>query len=166
MKKFLSIIAISLITFGVSAQITAPTKQMTRHTVCKGCSGTQADTATNTGTAYDTIVLNLPYRNASIEVQCTKISGTLGGILKVQVANVNTLTTGPSWKTLTDTATVSNTTGTKSYYFELPGAAQLNNTGTLKNNVPSTLPYCIYRILWTGTGTMSGSMKAWFVGRQ
>lgn len=158
MKNFLSIIAISLLCFTAAAQVNSPVQQMPgKVRALKG------DTITNTGTVYDSIVLNLSYNAASIEVQCTKISGTLGGILKVQALNKMTAT--PSWTTLSDTATVTNTSGTKSYFFRLPGAAQANNAGTLKNNVPYFLDFYVYRILWTGTGTMSGSMKSYFVGR-
>lgn len=136
------------------AQTNSPVQQMPGHV-----RGLKGDTVTNTGTVYDSVILKLNYSAASIEVQCTKISGTLGGILKVQALNQMSAT--PSWTTLTDTATVTNTAGMKAYLFQLPGANWVNNAGVLKNGTPASLPYYIYRILWTGTGTMSGSMKSY-----
>lgn len=170
MKKFI-LISIAIFSISAVAQVNSPVQQMLGYAPgagvagggCYHCGGTKADTVTNTGFAYDSIVLNMSYNVASIEVQCTKISGTLGGTLKVQA--LNKMTSTPSWITLNDTATVTNTSGTKSYFFQLPGPQRLDNTATQNYPVPPFLPFYIYRVLWTGTGTMSGSMKAYFVGR-
>lgn len=153
-------------------QTTSPVHQMFRPPLgFAGVSGTSADTITNTGTAYDSINLLLAYRTGVIEVQCTKISGTLAGTLKIQAAIANGYATGPSWITLQDTATVTNTSGTKSYFFQLPGTQRLDNAASGSGTVsvwpvPPVLPYYIYRVLWTGSGTMVGSMKSYACLRQ
>lgn len=158
-KTLLLIIALGLFIVG-SAQVSSPVIQMKGHV-----HAITGDTITNTGTVYDSIALNLSYSCATIEVQCTKISGTLGGTLKLQVCNKTGLSTVPNWTTLQDTATVTNTAGSKSYFFQLPGIQSKANDGIFTWPVPPFLPYYCYRILWTGTGTMSGSMKSYFVGR-
>lgn len=161
MKKFLSIISISLLCLSAAAQTATPVQQM------KGSvRGIKGDTITNTGTVYDSIILNLPYRCGGIEVQCTKISGTLGGQLTLQASIKQNGTIATSWLTLQDSVTVTNTSGAKSYFFPLPGVQRLANDAKFTEPTPPLIPYYIYRILWTGTGTMSGSMKSYAVLRQ
>lgn len=158
MKKIFAIAIFSLLTLGLAAQVNSPVQQW-----LGAVHGKLGDTITNTGTAYDSIVLNLNYSSAQIEVQVTKISGTLGGQLTIQGANKPLTTTSTAvWTTLNDSITVSNTSGEKSYYFGLPTWALPKNGKTgLTQPTPLTLPYYCYRILWTGTGTMSGSMKTY-----
>ena len=159
MKKVLALAIIATLTIfscrTAKAQTSNPVHQM-----LGSVRGLLGDTVTNTGTGYDSIILNQNYSNGLIEVQCTKISGTLGGVLKIQACN----TTGPltnfsHWNTLNDSATVTNTTGEKSYYFQIPSFRQ--GTAGITQPVATELPYYIYRILWTGTGTMSGSIKSY-----
>lgn len=96
------------------------------------------DTVTNTGTAYLSLKLS-GYYAVSIQVNVTKISGTLGGTIVLQGSLDGTnYVTIPSSGSLT----VTNVT----------------SQGYLWNYANS--PYLYYRVLATGTGTMSGIISA------
>ncbi len=89
----------------------------------------------------------------------------MGGKLTIQ--GTNKLFVTGAWKTLNDTITVGTGSGTIAYYFQLPSYQTVTPTtsSTLRLPTPYFLPYAYYRIVWTGTGTMSGSMKSYFLGR-
>jgi hypothetical protein len=104
------------------------------------------DTITNTGTDYVSLTLNGWYQTVSIQVRCTKLSGTIAGTVTLQGSNdgtnfvtVNTAYTQGVSSTLTCT---NQTTNTK--VFVVIGA-----------------PYKYYRLSWTGSGTMAGTLRGY-----
>jgi hypothetical protein len=111
--------------------------------------GQATDTVTNTGTDYAQLLTNNKYDLVTITGVFTKISGTLGGTATLQGSNDGTnfesVNTGVMWNASASAAyTVTNTTGSQV------------NTWHLKGN-----PFKYYRISWTGTGTMVGSIKGY-----
>jgi hypothetical protein len=135
MKKilFLSMIAVCLSVINVSAQ-----------TSLYGTNGYVRDTVTNTGAKVLFTRVTGGQAYISIQVDITKISGTLGGTLTIVASNdgvtyydIGNLTTENR-----DTAyTVTNTASQGYIYRCKPG-------------------FKYYGVRWTGTGTMSGSFVA------
>lgn len=103
-----------------------------------------SDTATNTGTTYLQITLNNYYEKVSFQPVVTKISGTAGGTVTLQgsIDGTNYVTVNTSYSTA-QTMSVSNTT-----------------TNTALLTVTSS-PYRYYRLSYTGTGTMSCTLKGY-----
>ena len=96
------------------------------------------DTVTNTGTAYLSLKLT-GYYTVSIQVNVTKISGTLGGTIVLQ----------------------GSLDGTN--YVTIPSSSSLTVTNVASQGylwTYSNSPYLYYRVLATGTGTMSGIISA------
>jgi len=106
----------------------------------------KSDTVTNTatGTVQCRILKDLPTVNTTIQVNVTKISGTVGGTISLQGS-----LDGTNWKALntaetqTALATITATDATNSYHWRLTGS-----------------PFLYYRVSWTGTGTMAASFSA------
>jgi len=144
MKKFynilLSIALVALAVVGVQAQSVTFYQPLG--------SNLTIDTVANTGTTYVSTTSRLKndghYTNTVIQVNVTKISGTVGGTISLQ-GSVD----GTNWKALntaetqTALATVTATDATNSYHWRLNGS-----------------PFQFYRVSWTGTGTMSASFGA------
>lgn len=106
-----------------------------------GANGLTRDTVTNTATK---ILANRPpvYTMAiTIQVDITKISGTLGGTLTPVVSNDGTTYYSVSSTTSRDTA------------YTVPDAS-----GGYAYNMP--LGWRYYGVRWTGSGTMAGSFTA------
>jgi hypothetical protein len=95
------------------------------------------------GTALPTAVVN-PALSTTIQVNITKISGTVAGTVTLQGSldgtNYNTATSGALAITATYTAT---------------DVASQSKSWVIVNN-----PYRYYRVTWTGAGTMAASMSA------
>jgi hypothetical protein len=105
-----------------------------------------SDTVTNTATVYLTspqVNFNKG-ANTTVQVNVTKISGTVGGTISLQGSidgtNFKALNTPD---TQTALATVTATDATNVYHWRLAGN-----------------PFTYYRVSWTGTGTMSASFTA------
>jgi hypothetical protein len=106
----------------------------------------QSDTVSNTGTGtvQCRVLRDVPTVNTTIQVNVTKISGTVGGTISLQGS-----LDGTNWKALntaetqTALATVTATDATNVYHWRLNGS-----------------PFLYYRVSWTGTGTMSASFSA------
>jgi hypothetical protein len=105
-----------------------------------------SDTVTNTATIYLTSPQINPNKGLSttVQVNVTKISGTVGGTISLQGSldgtNFKALNTA---ETQTALATVTATDATNVYHWRLNGN-----------------PFLYYRVSWTGTGTMSASFTA------
>lgn len=138
MKKLIFILLAGLVAFSASAQVADFYQPLgTNLTI---------DTVTNTGTSYVTTRkmadLNVTY--TTIQVNVTKISGTVGGTISLQGSldgtNFKALNTA---ETQTALATVTATDATNVYHWRLNGS-----------------PFLYYRVSWTGTGTMAASFGA------
>lgn len=97
-----------------------------------------SDTVVNTATEYLTLNLRNNYKNLVIQPVVTKISGTAGGTITLEVSNdgVNYVTISSSYSDA-QTLSVSNVT-TNTKLFKVTGS-----------------PYYYYRLKYAGTGTMS-----------
>jgi hypothetical protein len=106
----------------------------------------QSDTVTNTatGTVQCRLLRDVAVTNTTVQVNVTKISGTVGGTISLQGS-----LDGTNWRALntvdtqTALATVTAADATASYHWRLSGS-----------------PFLFYRVSWTGTGTMSASFSA------
>lgn len=131
MKKFLLIAVLGFVTAFASNNVQA---QVSLY----GSNGYVRDTVSNTGVKYLTSVTPVPagftYRaTVTVQVDITKISGTLGGTLIPVGSN-----DGVSFYALTGSLTV----------------ADIASQGIV---FACTTGYKHYGVKWTGTGTMSGS---------
>jgi hypothetical protein len=106
------------------------------------------DTCTNTATAFVTTreVIDTEAKSTVIQVNVTKISGTVGGTISLlgslDGVNYKAIVVNESQTAL---ATITATDATTSYHWRLTGS-----------------PYRFYRVSWTGTGTMSASFAAMY----
>lgn len=103
---------------------------------------------TNTGTATVTATINNSYETATIQAVFTKTSGTLGGTATLQAS-----LDGTNYTTVATQATVA-------------GASTYTVTDVASQNVQFIInkaPYKYYRVSWTGTGTMVGTMAAYIL---
>jgi len=101
------------------------------------------DTIVNTGSCSKIITATAGYNAIAIQPVFTKGTGTIGGtsILYGSLDGVNYVATG-------DTLTMTN---------------QTTNTAIF---VHATTPYCFYKLVTTGTGTMNGRLKVWYTLRK
>jgi hypothetical protein len=113
-----------------------------------------ADTVVNTATKACSLKTVHSYKQISIQAVITKISGTVGGTLTLlgsidgtNYINVDTATFVNSGLAATYTAT--NTTGAQSKVW------------IINNN-----PYLWFKLSYTGTGTMSASLKGYLLPRE
>jgi hypothetical protein len=104
-----------------------------------------SDTVTNTGVVYLTSPRMVGAKETTtVQVNVTKISGTVGGTISLQGSvdgtNFKALNTA---ETQTALATITATDATNVYHWRLTGN-----------------PFLYYRVSWTGTGTMAASFTA------
>ncbi len=107
--------------------------------------GLYLDTVVNAGAKSATVQVNGYMKTVAVQVTVTKISGTVGGtaVLQGSLDGVNYYNvTGASSFTLTDVA----------------------NQGTAWSLVDPG--YLYYRVLVTGSGTMSASLYAYLIARK
>jgi len=133
MKNLLSLVFLFCLSFGVMAQ--------TAMTV-------SGSPVTNTGTATVTSTILNSYETATIQAVFTKTSGTLGGTATLQAS-----LDGTNYATVATAATVA-------------GAATYTVTDVASQSVIFIIngaPYKYYRVSWTGTGTMVGTIAAYIL---
>lgn len=152
MKKYL-LMAVGVIMMLVAFTIQSEA-QVKRFTNPLGTSAVPiySDTVSNTATVYITSPA-MPSKNPMkaqetiIQVNVTKISGTVGGTISLQGSldgtNYKALNTA---ETQTALATITATDATNVYHWRLNGN-----------------PFVYYRISWTGTGTMSASFSGYIL---
>jgi hypothetical protein len=112
------------------------------------------DTVTNAGTKTMTMPVSLAYKTISIGVTVTKVSGTLGGTITLQ-GSVN----GVNYVTI-PTAYIETPSGQAPY--SVSGAATYtvpDYSAPTKIFTINGSPYVYYRVSYTGTGTMVGTIK-------
>lgn len=134
MKKILFLIVITAFAFSLQAQNTPRLVTTTSY-------GNTLDTVVNTAaisTTASTVTDWFANKSIQAQVVVTKISGTVGGTLGLY-GSMN----GTNW-TLTETATT-------------PSDASANYF------ITTTKRYQKYKIMYTGTGTMSASIKTYFL---
>lgn len=139
MKKFLSLlfcIGLLFSFFGANAQSSA----MTGNGV----------TITNTGTSACSLKVANPYHTVTVQAVMTKTSGTLAGTLTLQ-GSVD----GTSWETVP----TSLVAGAASTYTVTDVASQA------KTFVITGTPFLYYKLSWTGTGTMAGTLSGFVLPR-
>lgn len=136
----MAMIALMVIaSFGVSAQSSVLTDLYSSY----GATSLK-DTVTDTATGYLTSTRVAGPGQVTVQVNVTKISGTVGGTISLQGSLDNS-----NWKALntqetqTALATITATDATNVYHWRL-----------------SASPFLYYRVSWTGTGTMSASFTA------
>lgn len=110
-----------------------------------------SDTVVNAGTSYLTSPLIKSDGNVSVQVVCTKISGTVAGTISL-LGSID----GTNYKALTveEASTAVNT-------YTATDVASQNFIWRIKGN-----PVQYYRVSWTGTGTMSASFSSKILSRQ
>lgn len=103
-----------------------------------------SDTITNTGSGYVQYTLSNYYEKVSFQPVVTKLSGTAGGTVTLQVSNdgTNFVTISSSYASAT-TLSVTN---------------QTTNTSIL---TVTSSPYKYYRLSYTGSGTMSCTLSGY-----
>lgn len=108
-----------------------------------------SDTCVNSATTYVGLTVANYYKKVSIEAVITKISGTVGGTVTVQgsVDGTNYVTVSSSYSTVTTFTPTDQATNKKLIVV----------TGS---------PYKYYRLSYTGTGTMSATIKGYLVPNQ
>ncbi len=136
MKKFL-LIAISLLFIALG--VNAQTSTMTG----------SADTVVNTGTKACSLKVVNTYKQISIQAVVTKISGTVAGTVTLQ-GTVD----GTNWVTVDTAALVTD------------GAATNTTGAQSKVWIINNAPYLWFRLSYTGSGTMSASLKGYLLPRQ
>ncbi len=111
-----------------------------KHTVTnlKSQYNLNTDTITNAATKYLTLLVKNPYQNVVIQPVVTKISGTAGGTVTLQVSNDGT-----------NYATIS------SLYSNYQTLSVANVTTNTQLFVVTGSPYYYYRLKYVGSGTMA-----------
>lgn len=112
--------------------------------------GLAIDTATNSTATYIGLKVSGNYRFASVQYVMTKISGTVAGTAVLQASN-----DGVTFITVDTSAILATNSFT--------------NTDVATQSTIWTLiypSYLYYRILVTGSGTMSATYKGFFVGKK
>jgi pheromone shutdown protein TraB len=107
------------------------------------------DTVTNAGTSYLTVQNKGEAGATTIQVNVTKVSGTVGGTISLlgslDGTNFKALNTE---ETQTALATITATDANNVYHWRLNGN-----------------PFLYYRVSWTGTGTMVATFSASLLSR-
>lgn len=108
-----------------------------------------SDTCTNSATTYVGLPVLNWYQTVSIQVVVTKISGTVAGTVTVQgsVDGTNYVTVSSSFSTAQTLSPSNQATNTK--LFTITGS-----------------PYKYYRLSYTGTGTMSATIKGYLLANR
>lgn len=107
-------------------------------------------TVTNTGTSACSLKVVSAYSSISVQAVFTKTSGTLGGTATLQ-GSID----GVTWETVP----TSLVAGAASTYTVTDVASQG------KTFVITGAPFLWYRISWTGTGTMAGTVSGFVLPR-
>lgn len=133
MKKFILIAILGLFCLTSNAQVTNMTSRYSNTT----------DTVSNTDTKYMYVTVTASHENVSIQPVITKVSGTVAGTYFIQgsLDGTNYVSNIVS----TDSVTATNVT-TNTYIWALTSKA-----------------YKYYRIGYTGSGTMSTTLKGYFL---
>ncbi len=108
--------------------------------------GSTSDTIVDTATGYVGMTVQNYYDKISIQAVVTKIGGTVGGTVTVQGSNDGT-----------------NYVTVSSSYSDAQTLTALNQTTTSKLFTITGNPYKYYRLSYTGTGTMSATIKGYLV---
>lgn len=108
------------------------------------------DTVVDTGTKTNTLILKGKKTSVSIQSIVTKITGTVAGTLTVQGS-----LDGINFSTI-DTNVMKTNLNT----FTATDVASQNTTFIVNGS-----PYIHYRVSYTGSGTMSASIKSFIFGR-
>jgi len=130
MKNLLSILFVFCLSFTLKAQVAM--------TIA-------GSPVTNTGVGTATATITQSYETATIQAVFTKTSGTLAGTATLQAS-----LDGTNYATVATQATVA-------------GAATYTVTDVATQSVIFIInkaPYKFYRVSWTGTGTMVGTISA------
>lgn len=132
MKKFLALILV------IATAFIAPTIQAQTIGLVSTTNSLKLDTVSNTGVRVLQTILAGDKHTVTIQVDVTKISGTLAGTIIPVCSNdgVKWYANGASTFSVTDVA----------------------SQGVAFGSFP--LGWAYYGVQWTGTGTMSGSIKA------
>ena len=133
MKNLLSILFVFCLSFTLKAQVAM--------TIA-------GSPVTNTGIATATATITQSYETATIQAVFTKTSGTLAGTATLQAS-----LDGTNYTTVATQATVA-------------GASTYTVTDVATQSVIFIInkaPYKYYRVSWTGTGTMVGTMAAYIL---
>jgi hypothetical protein len=136
MKKLLFLMAIA-----VNFLAAIPQKAEAQTSLTSSVNSLARDTITNTGTAVWSAGPVLYNTAVTIQVDYTKISGTLAGTITPVASNDGTTFYSVSSRVTRDTA-----------------LAVGNASGGYNYSMPSGWRY--YGVQWTGSGTMSGSLVA------
>lgn len=127
----------------------------------KSSYGLNSDTVVNSATNTLLIAVQQGYESVSIQAVVTKISGTAGGTVTLQGSNngINYVTVSTGYLENVATGTPYTTGG---------GATLtvLNQTTTSKLFTLIGSPYKYYRLSYTGTGTMSCSLKGYLLANK
>ena len=137
MKKIVLLLALSLGILVSQAQ-----------TSLTGANSLSIDTVTNTATKTMTGKVSGYQGTVTIQVDVTKISGTLAGTLTPIASNDGTTFYSVASRTSRDTAVTVTDVSAQGYNFSMPGG------------------YLYYGVKWAGSGTMSGSFKATLIARK
>lgn len=119
-----------------------------------------SDTIVNGATEYVKMAVNQWFETVSIQAIVTRLSGTAGGTVTLQGSNDNSNFKTVSTAYLKGVFTTPYTTG---------GAATLSVANAVTNTKIFTLigsPYKYYRLSYTGTGTMSCTLKGSVLGNK
>lgn len=140
LKLVKSLLILALVAVGLGVQAQTSVEQS-----LKSVYNLTLDTVTNTGVVYLTSTrITGAAQTTTIQVNVTKIGGTVGGTISLQGSldgtNFKALNTA---ETQTALATITATDASNVYHW------RLNNS-----------PFLYYRVSWTGTGTMSASFTA------
>jgi len=108
-----------------------------------------SDTCVNGATTYVGITVNNSYSTISLQVVITKISGTVAGTITIQASNDGTNYVTVNSGYITSTTHTATNVATSSKLFTITGS-----------------PYKYYRMSYTGSGTMSATIKGYLVANK
>lgn len=133
MKKIVSILFVAILLFAGSQQVSAQAPSLVTTTTY----GNTLDTVVNAGSKSTTALRSTNFRTGvTAQAIVTKISGTVGGSIGLY-GSMN----GTDWNLIGSAST--------------PGDASANFSFT------TTARWYYYKVMYTGTGTMSASMKTY-----
>lgn len=104
---------------------------------------TQGDTLTNAATLYHSLKVKESYSSVGFQVVVSKLSGTIAGTSFIQGS-----LDGTNYVSISDTLALTNVTTNTDIWLEKPSS------------------YLYYRIKTTGSGTMSGRVYGYFLGKK
>lgn len=110
------------------------------------------DTVINTATKACSLKVAQSYKKVTVQALITKISGTVGGTLTLQGSVDN----GTTWSTVDSASFVSDGPAT----FTPTNVASQTKTWIINGS-----PYLWYKLSYTGTGTMSATLKGYLLPR-